>query len=76
MTGLGVAALKSFQKTLGSDPVVAVTIENAKEGDLMPSVPEMCKFWPAFQNALKNATTGRETPDEAAETAAKRILMK
>ena len=73
---LGVAALKSFQKTLGSDPVVAVTIENAKEGDLMPSVPEMCKFWPAFQNALKNATTGRETPDEAAETAAKRILMK
>ena len=73
---LGVAALKSFQKTLGSDPVVAVTIENAKEGDLMPSVPEMSKFWPAFQNALKNATTGRETPDEAAETAAKRILMK
>ena len=73
---LGASALKSFQKILSSDPVVAAAIENAKEGDLMPSVPEMSKFWPAFLNALKNATTGRQSADEALDAAAERILMK
>ena len=73
---LGASALKSFQKILSSDPVVAAAIENAKEGDLMPSVPEMSKFWPAFSNALKNATTGRQSADEALDAAAERILMK
>lgn len=73
---LGASALKSFQQILSSNPVVETAIENAREGDLMPSVPEMSKFWPAFSNALKNATTGRQSADDALDEAAKQILMK
>jgi maltose/maltodextrin transport system substrate-binding protein len=50
-------------------------MENAQGGDPMPSVPEMSRFWSSFQTALKNATTGRQTIDEALDTAAKRIAQ-
>jgi maltose/maltodextrin transport system substrate-binding protein len=73
---IGASALKSFQKMLGSDPVVAVTLENARSGDLMPSVPEMSRFWSSFQTALKTATTDRQSVDDALDTAARRIVKK
>ena len=72
---LGAAALKSFQAQVGKDARVAATMENAQGGDPMPSVPEMSRFWSSFQTALKNATTGRQTIDEALDTAAKRIAQ-
>lgn len=72
---LGAAALKSFQAQVGKDARVAATMENAQGGDPMPSVPEMSRFWSSFQTALKNATTGRQTLDEALDTAAKRIAQ-
>ena len=48
-------------------------MNNAKIGDPMPSVPEMNRFWSSLQTALKNATTGRQTLDEALKTAEDRI---
>ncbi|MGN1281642.1 MAG: maltose/maltodextrin ABC transporter substrate-binding protein MalE [Succinivibrio sp.] len=71
---LGVAALNSFQSKLDKDPRIAVTKVNAVNGDPMPSVPEMSKFWSSFETALKNVTSGRQAVNEAADTAAKRIL--
>ena len=65
--------LRSFQRMLKSDPVVSVTLENARDGDLMPSVPEMSRFWYSFQSALKYSANGRQTVDDALETAAMRI---
>ena len=73
---LGAAALKTFQAQVGKNPRVATTIENAQNGDLMPSVPEMSRFWSSFQTALKNATSGRQSVDEALDTAAKRVVQK
>ena len=73
---LGAAALRSFQRMLGSDPVSAVTLDNAKHGDLMPSVPEMSRFWSSFQKALKTATTDRQSVDDALNTAARRIVRR
>ena len=72
---LGAAAL-NFQAQVGKNPRVATTIENAQNGDLMPSVPEMSRFWSSFQTALKNATSGRQSVDEALDTAAKRVVQK
>ena len=66
-------ALKSFEAQAGRDPRVAVTMENALGGDPFPSVPEMARFWSSFQTALKNATSGRQTVEEALETARRRI---
>ena len=74
---LGAAGLKSFQAKLEADPKsgarVKQTMENAKVGDPMPSVPEMNRFWSSFQTALKNATTGRQSLEEALSTAERRI---
>ncbi|MGN1357379.1 MAG: maltose/maltodextrin ABC transporter substrate-binding protein MalE [Succinivibrionaceae bacterium] len=72
---LGAAALKSFQKTLEKDPRIKATMANAVNGEPMPNVPEMNRFWSAFQQALKNATTNRQTVDEALATAASRITQ-
>ena len=70
---LGAAALKSYETKLEKDPRIAVTMSNAKIGDPMPSVPEMNRFWSSLQTALKNATTGRQTLEEALKTAEDRI---
>ena len=70
---LGAAALKSFQEKLAENPRVAATMANAEVGDLMPSVPEMSRFWYSFQSALKYSANGRQTVDDALETAAMRI---
>ena len=66
-------ALKSFEAQAGRDPRAAVTMENALGGDPFPSVPEMARFWSSFQTALTNATSGRQTVEEALETARRRI---
>ncbi len=70
---LGVVALNSFQQKLDKDPRISVTKENAENGEPMPSIPEMSKFWSSFETALKNITSGRQSVEEAAEIAAKRI---
>ena len=71
---LGAAALKSYEAKLEKDERIATTMANAKIGDPMPSVPEMTRFWSSLQSALKNATTGRQTVDEALKTAEDRIV--
>ena len=74
---LGVVGLKSFQAKLEADPKlgkhIATTMANAQNGDLMPSVPEMNKFWSAFTSALSNATSGRQSVEDALNTAESRI---
>ena len=67
---LGVVALNSFQAKLDKDPRIATTKENALNGDPMPAVPEMSKFWSSFETALKNVCSGRQGVNEAADTAA------
>ena len=66
--------MNSFQAKLDKDPRIATTKENAVNGEPMPSVPEMNKFWSSFETALKNVCSGRQGVNEAADTAAKRIL--
>jgi len=70
---LGVTAHKEFYKTRASDPLIAATMENIKGGLLMPSLPEMSKFWSAMESALSNITQGRQKPKAALDAAAQRI---
>ena len=71
---LGAVALNSFQAKLESDPRIAATMQNAQNGELMPNIPEMAKFWYAEGAALNNAVTGRQTVAEALDAAAARIV--
>jgi maltose/maltodextrin transport system substrate-binding protein len=70
---LGVTAHKDFYKTRATDPLIAATMENIKNGLLMPVNPEMGKFWSAMASALENITLGRQKPKEALDAAAQRI---
>jgi maltose/maltodextrin transport system substrate-binding protein len=68
-----VTANNDFYKTRAADPLIAATQENIKTGLLMPSLPEMGKFWSAMESALNNLTQGRQKPKEALDAAAQRI---
>ena len=70
---LGVTAHKEFYKTRASDPLIEATMVNIKQGILMPSLPEMGKFWSAMESALGNISQGRQKPKEALDGAAARI---
>jgi maltose/maltodextrin transport system substrate-binding protein len=70
---LGVTAHKEFYKTRAKDPLIAATMKNITTGLLMPSLPEMGKFWSAMESALGNITQGRQKPKEALDGAAARI---
>ena len=70
---LGVTPHKDFYKTRAGDPLIAATMQNVRTGVLMPSLPEMNKFWSAMESALGNITQGRQKPKEALDAAAARI---
>ncbi|HEY0191379.1 MAG TPA: extracellular solute-binding protein, partial [Kofleriaceae bacterium] len=70
---LGVTAQKDFFKTRQGDPLIAATMANIKTGLLMPSLPEMGRFWSAMESALNSITQGRQKPKEALDAAAQRI---
>lgn len=70
---LGAVALKSFQQQLEQDPRIAATMQNAKNGEIMANVAQMSAFWYAMRTAVVNATSGRQSVEEALKTAASRI---
>ncbi|HEX7836349.1 MAG TPA: maltose/maltodextrin ABC transporter substrate-binding protein MalE [Kofleriaceae bacterium] len=70
---LGVTAHKDFYKTRAGDPLIAATMLNIKAGVLMPSLPQMGKFWSAMESAFGNISQGRQKPKEALDGAAQRI---
>lgn len=53
---------------------VAMTLANAATGIPMPSNPEMGAFWSAMGPALGNITSGAQSPTDALNDAAARIL--
>lgn len=71
---LGAVASISFSETVGGDANIAATLENARLGVPMPSIPAMGKFWSAMEPALTAITSGQSTPKEALDGAAARIL--
>lgn len=73
---IGVPTSKAFFKTLSSNPRIKTNMQSVKVGVLMPSNPEMGKFWSAMASALENATQGRQPPKEALDAAATRIKSK
>lgn len=73
---IGAPASKAFFAELKSDPNIAATMESAQDGVPMPNNPEMGRFWSAMVSALGNVMEGRQSPKDAMDAAAKRILSK
>jgi len=70
---LGVPALKAFYEQLASDELTRNLKLAIDEGQLMPNIPQMGRFWSSMGSALSNATNGQVAPKEALDLAAKRI---
>jgi maltose/maltodextrin transport system substrate-binding protein len=70
---LGAVALKSFQQTLEKDSRIAATMNNARQGDIMPNIPQMAAFWYAMRTATLNALGGRQSVDAALKDAQARL---
>jgi maltose/maltodextrin transport system substrate-binding protein len=73
---LGVPADKAYFAELKSDPNIAATMASAQDGHPMPNNPEMGRFWSAMVSSLGNVMEARQSPKEAMDAAAKRILSK
>jgi len=73
---LGTPANKAFFKELADNPNIKGTMENARRGEPMPNIPEMGKFWSSMASALENITNDRQSPKEALDAAAARMLGK
>jgi maltose/maltodextrin transport system substrate-binding protein len=73
---LGTPADKAFYRELSADPHIVATMENARHGEVVPNIPEIGRFWTAMDAALEAISQQRQTPKEALDGAAARILVK
>jgi maltose/maltodextrin transport system substrate-binding protein len=71
---IGVPALKALSEEMAAkDPLIAMTFENAKNGDVMPNIPQMGKFWSSMATAFQLATNGQASPKAALDDAKKNM---
>jgi len=70
---LGVPANKALYAERSVDPLIAGSMAAVRAGVLMPSNPEMTRFWTAMQAALQNIMQGREAVVPGLQRAAARI---
>jgi maltose/maltodextrin transport system substrate-binding protein len=73
---LGVPANKAFYAELAADPAIRATMDNARRGEPIPNIPEMGRFFTAMDAALEAITNGQQTPKQALDGAAARMLVK
>jgi maltose/maltodextrin transport system substrate-binding protein len=73
---LGVPALIDSYNAQAGDPHIAGSMKNIEAGLLMPNIPQMGVFWSAMESALSTITSGRATPQEALDNAARRMKRK
>jgi len=71
---LGTPANKAYYQELSSNPNIVATMANARAGEPIPNIPEMGRFFPAIDAALEAITNGRQSPKDALDGAAARIL--
>lgn len=73
---LGTPANKAYFRELQHDPAIAATMTNARAGEAIPNIPEMQRFFPAMDAALEAITQGRQSPKDALDGAAARMVSR
>ena len=73
---LGTPANKAYFAELSGDANIRATMENARTGEPLPNIPELGRFFPAMDAALEAISQGRQSPKDALNGAAARMLVK
>ena len=73
---IGVPAHQGFFAELAVDPLIRASMENARAGEPIPNIPEVGRFWTAMDAALEAITNGLQSPKDALDGAAARMLLK
>jgi maltose/maltodextrin transport system substrate-binding protein len=73
---LGTPANKAYYAELSQDPAIRATMENVRNGEPVPNIPEVQRFWTAVDAALEAITNGLQSPQEALDAARVRMLVK
>ncbi|GAB4042833.1 MAG: maltose/maltodextrin ABC transporter substrate-binding protein MalE [Rubrivivax sp.] len=73
---LGTPANKAYFAELSNDPAIRATMANALAGEAIPNIPEMQRFFPAMDAALEAITQGRQSPRDALDGAAARMVTR
>jgi maltose/maltodextrin transport system substrate-binding protein len=73
---IGVPANKAFYAELAVNPLIRASMENARLGEPIPNIPEVGRFWTAMDAALEAITNGLQSPKDALDGAAARMLLK
>lgn len=72
---VGVPAHQAFFAELAAgSETVAASMVNVENGQLMPSIPQMGRFWSSTRSALQIATNGQAPPALALEEARRNML--
>lgn len=72
---IGVPANKAFYAELAVNPLIAASMTNARNGTPIPNIPEVGRFWTAMDAALEAITNGLQSPRDALDGAAARMLL-
>ncbi|MBV8035765.1 maltose/maltodextrin ABC transporter substrate-binding protein MalE [Roseateles sp.] len=72
---LGVPANKAFYAELSVNPLIEASMTNARNGAPIPNIPEVGRFWTAMDAALEAITNGLQSPKDALDGAAARMLL-
>jgi maltose/maltodextrin transport system substrate-binding protein len=71
---IGVPALKTLSDEMAAaNPLIKITYENARNGDVMPNIPQMGRFWSSLATAFQIATNGQAPPQAALDDAKKNM---
>jgi maltose/maltodextrin transport system substrate-binding protein len=72
---IGIPALKSLYKQLSANNDLLREMKVcADDGEVMPNIPQMGRFWTAMSSALQIATLGQATPETALAEAKQNML--
>ncbi len=71
---LGVPSVEVLAEEMSAkSELIKGTYENAKNGVVMPNIPQMGRFWTSMEAAFKIATSGNASPEAAIKDAAKNM---
>ena len=72
---IGVPANKAFYAQLAVNPLIKASMDNARLGEPIPNIPEVGRFWTAMDAALEAISNGLQSPKDALDGAAARMLL-